>query len=191
MFIHNIKTTLDSFLVITYNPEMRKIRKDIQTFDNIKEHITNSCKISNTGCMEWIHNLDITGYGRVRCEGKMWKVHRLMWTLVNGDIPKGMYICHYCDNWACFNPAHLWLGTSKQNHQDMIQKQRTNPAIEERHSSVKLKWFEVLEIRRRYSTGEWTHQQLMEEFNLNHTESIGCIIRGKNWGWLHPDYYLI
>jgi hypothetical protein len=47
-----------------------------------------------------------------------------MWELHNGPIPKGKMICHHCDNPACVNPEHLYLGDGKSNKQDCIRRGR-------------------------------------------------------------------
>ncbi len=56
--------------------------------------------------------------------GQQWLHHRFVWTEHNGPIPKGMCVCHHCDEPACINPDHLFLGTHQDNMQDMINKKR-------------------------------------------------------------------
>lgn len=50
--------------------------------------------------------------------------HRAMWIVVHGEPVKGIEVCHTCDNPICINPAHLFLGTHKQNMTDCRQKGR-------------------------------------------------------------------
>lgn len=80
-------------------------------------------KVSATGCWEWTGDRR-HGYGIVVHEKRRHYAHRLAWSLVNGPIPAGMYICHHCDNPPCINVEHLFLGTPKDNYDDMVAKDR-------------------------------------------------------------------
>lgn len=78
-----------------------------------------------TGCWEWTGGKNNVGYGFVRDGDKMRTAHRVSYEMHNNTtIPKGMCVCHSCDNPLCINPDHLWLGTRKQNSEDMIRKGR-------------------------------------------------------------------
>lgn len=46
----------------------------------------------------------------------------MAWQLTHGQIENGMFVCHHCDNPICVNPAHLFIGTQKDNMQDWTKK---------------------------------------------------------------------
>jgi hypothetical protein len=50
--------------------------------------------------------------------------HRRAWEEAFGPIPDGMLVLHTCDVRNCVNPEHLFLGTNKENTQDMVTKGR-------------------------------------------------------------------
>lgn len=77
-----------------------------------------------TDCWEYQGGKNNIGYGMIRDEKKMRTAHRVSYEEHKGPIPPRMCVCHTCDNPICCNPDHLWLGTLKQNTQDMITKGR-------------------------------------------------------------------
>lgn len=81
-------------------------------------------KDERTGCVEWIGSSDRRGYGQIRINGTSMKAHRVSWAATNGPIPDGALVLHRCDNPACINPDHLFLGDHKANVDDMDAKGR-------------------------------------------------------------------
>lgn len=90
------------------------------------------CVVTEAGCWEcsgFQHKLrgvksHDKGYVIVSYRGKMWGIHRLMYTLLVGPIPDGLVCCHRCDNPPCCNPEHIFLGTESENILDAVSKKR-------------------------------------------------------------------
>lgn len=59
-----------------------------------------------------------------REDGSRVSAHRFSYQLHRGAIPKGKVVMHTCDVARCVNPAHLRVGTQKENVHDAIQKGR-------------------------------------------------------------------
>jgi hypothetical protein len=79
-------------------------------------------------CAEWTGSRHPDGYGQMSVDNKTRRASRLAWEMVHGPIPKGLCVCHKCDNPACVEPSHLWLGTKAQNWDDMRRKGRNSAA---------------------------------------------------------------
>ena len=81
----------------------------------------------STGCWIFTGATNNIGYGMIRDDKKMRTTHRVSYEEHNNvKIPNLMCVCHQCDNPSCVNPSHLWLGTRKDNSQDMWKKGRAN-----------------------------------------------------------------
>lgn len=79
-------------------------------------------------CWEWTGCKASKNYGTIGYQGKYWYTHRLAYEMHYGVEPGEMFVCHACDNPSCVNPAHLWLGTAKENTLDMYRKGRGKQA---------------------------------------------------------------
>lgn len=94
-----------------------------------KERFFEKTVRNTNGCLEWTGFVDKFGYGRVFLHGKANKVHRIVWEMLVGKIPKGygyhgICVCHKCDNRKCVEINHLFLGTQQENVLDSIIKGR-------------------------------------------------------------------
>lgn len=82
-------------------------------------------QVSKTeSCWIWTSAKFWNGYGGIRKNGKRIQAHRASWILFNGEIPDGSLVLHRCDNPACVNPDHLYLGDQKQNAKDRDSRGR-------------------------------------------------------------------
>jgi hypothetical protein len=136
--------------------------------------------IKTTDCWKWKKMPLPNGYNRLLVRDKtFFLAHRVSWMITYGLIPKNTFILHKCDNPGCTNPEHLFLGTPKDNSQDMIKKGRHNPNKGQLHYNVKLKDENVIKIKELISQGI-SQNKLGKMFNVS-PSAIQNIADGKTW----------
>lgn len=128
-------------------------------------------------CWPWMAGKTKAGYGVINEKGKLLFVHRLAWEGANGPLPKGKHVLHSCDNPACCNPSHLFLGSQRSNMADKVAKGRQ--AKGESSARSKLTGDKVREIRFRLNMGV-PASRLGRDFGV-HKSTIMDIKHGRTW----------
>ncbi len=101
--------------------------------------------ITGDSCWKWKGATGQKGHAIFSLNQRAIRAHRYSFEIHFGPVPKGMQVCHTCDNPPCTNPEHLFLGTNKDNVDDMVSKKRHT--FGSRNPMAKLKESDVLRIR--------------------------------------------
>lgn len=143
----------------------------------------------NSGCWLWIGSTS-RGYGiirRVRSDRAI-LVHRLAWKQKFGEIADGLFVCHKCDNPACVNPDHLFLGTPAENMADKTVKGRQSRGDKHRQimrrvspkgehvNTAKLTPAQVVEIR----NSDGSHSAVARLYGVSNV-LVGLIRKRRVW----------
>lgn len=130
-----------------------------------------------TGCWNWTGSICQKGYGRIKHKKKAIKAHRLSFEIHFHAIDNSeLFVCHKCDNRRCVNPEHLFLGTCKDNIEDMYKKGRNSPRHGENSGTAKL----TEDIVKGILVDERTHKQIAIELGVTR-ECISRIKQRKSW----------
>jgi len=99
-------------------------RRNTTTAEAKQRILDYSEPVTESGCWIWTRCTSRQGYGQITICRKTIPASRVSYELFVGPIPDGMFVCHSCDTPPCVNPAHLWIGSPKDNVSDMIKKGR-------------------------------------------------------------------
>lgn len=144
-----------------------------------KPFITRLRRNAETGCLEFTGGKTRFGYGRIRVGPKAYLAHRYAFMLAIGEIPEGQYVCHQCDNPACCNPEHLFLGTQSENMADMKAKGRQHDRMGSKNSCAKLTERDVRYIRKACAAGA-KQADMARKYNVSQV-NISLIVLRKKW----------
>lgn len=153
-------------------------------------------------CWNWYRSKNSAGYGGFGIGKVVFRVNRVAYFLTYKIDPMGLCVCHTCDNRACVNPNHLFLGTDQDNTDDMIRKGRSatpkgkplpsywgkTKIRGEAHINAKLTDIKVSQIIKLYSKGNITHDSLSKKFGVS-IAVIHNVIKGKAWKHLGVSYH--
>lgn len=106
-------------------------------------------------CWIWTGATTRDGYGVLTIgRNTQRRAHRVAYELEHGPIGPGLVVCHRCDTPRCINPAHLFIGTPRDNTRDMLAKGRRNSRTNLAHPATKVTHAQREEIRAARRSGE-------------------------------------
>lgn len=141
----------------------------------------------SNACWEWTAGLN-KGYGKIGVKMSYQLAHRVSYELHIGPIPKGLHVLHSCDNPACVNPIHLFIGTNDDNIADKLSKGRQASPRGMKNANAKLTPEAVRDIRENYVPGSQGSRQkyslryFARKYKVSHPTILRVV---KNEGWDH------
>jgi hypothetical protein len=166
--------------------------------DAFVEEISREC--FDKPCLEWNGTQSKAGYGVFRYHGPRSVASRVAWALATGDdVPKDLKVLHHCDNPACIEITHLFLGTTQDNILDRKLKGRTakgaahgtNTKPEsvrrgEQHGNSVLTEDEAILIRRTYDAYPGVKGVIsgLTRYLNKKPYAVWCVAKRKTWNHL-------
>jgi hypothetical protein len=135
-------------------------------------------------CHYWTGASSKFGYGKLSNGKNSWVfAHRFAYEQKHGEIPEDKFVLHHCDNPACVNAEHLYIGSKKDNAIDRENRNRGNHASGVGHGRSKLSTSQVRDIRDEFDTGKYSFRQLGRIYGVD-GKSIADIVNRLNWQYV-------
>lgn len=169
----------------TLRTESDLLRRIELRYDFVKAKMAEHT-ITESGCWEYQGYTAESGYGtlkiycrNLRPQKRTFRAHRVSFAFFGGADPGEHFVCHRCDNPACINPDHLYLGTPLSNTQDMWRRSRAAPQQGEHNGACKLTEATVVDVVAKICQG-MTNKQIAHELPVTHSQ-VSLIRLGKSW----------
>lgn len=135
-------------------------------------------KVDKTGpCWLWTAGKTPGGYGWFQAAGRPWRANRLSCFISKGPFPAKLLCCHTCDNTACVNPEHIYLGTPEDNSRDAVKRLRHFQG--QQHHFAKLTEQQVLSIVALHAAG-YTDGAIGARLGVA-SSCVWGIVSGNTW----------
>lgn len=130
-------------------------------------------------CWVWRGVITTSGYGQVYdpSSQSMVATHRVAHERWIGPIGEGLLVRHRCDNRPCMNPAHLLVGTPRDNAADAMSRGRHSSR--ERHGRAVMTEASVAELRELAASGV-RHVDLSRKYGISQSQ-VTNIVRLRHW----------
>lgn len=145
-------------------------RKRMTETDRFLSHVAKS----ESGCWLWTAYKLPSGYGNFRTPSRHELAHRASYRLFCGPLEADKDVMHSCDTPSCVNPAHLSLGTRRDNMRDAQAKGRTARGMS--HGRRKIDENAVRLIR----ASPKIEREIAEQFGITQGH-VNAIRSGKRW----------
>lgn len=160
----------------------RITRKPLIVDESVRALFFSKAKITESTCMEWHSCKSESGYGKVKIQGQLMDSHVAAWRIAHsGDsVPVGHVVMHSCDNRACINPFHLFIGTQSQNMKDCSRRCRMNTAKGNSRTSSVLTDDSVRQMRLLWEEGNLSQRKIAEMFNFGYSV-VRAALERRTW----------
>lgn len=156
------------------------MKLEYMTLEGARTHQPVVYTVTEKGCWECVsHHKDRGGYPRIYRQGRNQPMSHVIYAKFVHPVPDGMDVLHHCDNPACINPEHLFIGDDRTNTDDKVIKGRQAFNRGERNGRALLSIEQTEEIRVLRSQG-LTHSEIALLYGVARP-TVSRLLRGETW----------